>query len=340
MIIRLNKKWIVASVAALAVMVVFLVLLNFIPASSNFYMGTFIHTVNHEVLEAQYSPDDMVESDERFHRPSKQKALSLKYNFNEFEREGLEEFSKRKFEGGQDVIEAFYAILKHAANMEGFSGGCGTVGNAMNPYPFAYELLTEQSREKISLKQFIDSFRGVGHTTLLKIFPAYAPKGTPEDIKYFMVELEVISGFPEKNELPYAKTSTYFTYYYGIVTVRYTEGSGWKIDRIDLLPEDFLCAPYHSWFYLAEAVVEIVFGDLYKLIDKIDSVEQKGDEITIYASSGHEKYRFDFVRLTNGHDVLLHEFRLEDGQWREVSLLKAEDQTFKLSVLNPNLRGD
>lgn len=339
MIIRLKRNWVVACVAGLAVMAVLLALLNFVP-SSNLYMGTFVHAAKHDTQEVQFTPGKVEDSDERFHRPSKQKALPLKYSFSEFENQGLEEFSKRKFESGRDVIEAFYAALKNAANMEGYSGGCGTVGNATNPYPFAYELLTQQARQKTTLKQFTDSFKGVGHTTLLKILPAYVPEGTPEDTEYFMVEIEVISGFPAKNSLPYAKTSTYFTYYYGIVTVKGTKEGGFRIERIDLLPEDFLCAPYHSWFYLADALVGIVFGDLYKIVDKIDSIEQKGDEISIFASGKDGKYRFDFVRLTNGHDILLHEYRLEDGKWKEVSLLKPEDQIFKLSVLNPNLKGN
>ncbi|QOX63230.1 hypothetical protein FRZ06_07655 [Anoxybacterium hadale] len=52
---------------------------------------------------------------------------------------------------------------------------------------------------------------------------------------------------------------------------------------------------------------KIVYGDNLKLIDKIDRTEQNGNMISIYASGNGKSYRFDFVRLTNGYDILLHE---------------------------------
>ncbi len=250
----------------------------------------------------------------------------------------MEEFLKRAFQSGRDVVDAYFAAVKGASNLEGYTGGCGTVGDAGLPYPFAYALLTDRAKSEISFRRFMDSFRGVGHITLLKVMPAFKPEGTPEDIDYLAVEIEVIAGFP-KREGAFNKATTYFAYYYGIVTVKREEGRGWKIDRIDLIPEDFLCAPYHGWAYLAEGLVGIVFGERYGLIDKIDAVEQKGDMVTVYASKGDDRFRFVFVRLANGHDVLLHECFYRDGKWVEASFLKPEDQVFKLSILNPQIRG-
>jgi len=70
--------------------------------------------------------------------------------------------------------------------MAGFHGGCGTIGWSKIPYQYAYELLSRETRQKMSLEKFEESFSGIGHTTLLKLYPAYQPPNTPADIKYYM----------------------------------------------------------------------------------------------------------------------------------------------------------
>jgi len=271
---------------------------------------------------------------ERFQRPSKQPALKLKYDFKDFQENGKVPL----FSTAENAIHAYYAILKEAENMNGYHGGCGTIGMAKIPYPFAYELLALQTKQRISLEEFVKSFSGIGHMTLLKLYSAYQPAGTAENIRYFVAEIEVITGPPVTPANKNTLQASYFAYYYGLITTEEVPLKGWKIKCVDYVPEDFLCSPYHLWHWDARALVEIVYGEWYKLIDKIERVEKENSIISVYASGSTGVYRFDFLRLTNGEDILLHEYIIEKGKQRELNLLKEEDQIYKLSILNPNLR--
>lgn len=291
-----------------------------------------------EDIENVYNSGDTADFSERFQRPSKQPALKLKYSAKDFINHTEQPpYIKAVFESPDEVIQAYYAILRDAANMAGYYGGCGTVGWAMVPYPYAYELLSSETRKTISLEKFEESFKGIGHTTLLKLYPAYQPPGTPENEKHYMVELEVITGPLYKGEEDIHPQPSYFAYYYGIITVEKTPSEGWKIKSIKYLPEDFLCHPYHHWDYLAEALVGTVYKNWYGLVNEIESVEKKDSFVQVYAAGSGNRYRFDFARLANGDDVLLHENILENGQWKEVNLLKPEHQIYMLSVINPLL---
>ena len=59
--------------------------------------------------------------------------------------------------------------------------------------------------------------------------------------------------------------------------------------------------------------------------------------IIIYASGNGKSYRFDFVRLTNGYDILLHEYILDIGDWKETSLLGDKWKDMKLTIENSQL---
>ena len=289
-------------------------------------------------VEAVYNSEEMSDFSDRFQRPSKQPALQLKYSSKDFINHTEQPpYIQVVFESPDEVIQAYFSILRDAANMAGYYGGCGTIGWSTVPYPYAYELLSSETRKTISLEKFEESFKGIGHTTLLKLYPAYQPPGTPENMKYYMAEVEVITGPPyDEKENIYPQPS-YFAYYYGIITVEKTPSEGWKIKSVKYIPEDFLCHPYHHWDYLAEALVGIVYKNWYGLVDEIENVEKTDSLVQVYAVGKGDRYRFDFVRLANGDDVLLHENILENGQWREVNLLKPEDQIYKLSVINPLL---
>lgn len=279
--------------------------------------------------------DRQEEQSERFHRPSKDLPYPNPYFFSDFVKaDGNPPLISKKFDSSEDVILAYYGILRDASNMLGYSGGCGTIGSAGEPYPYAYELLTAEKQRQISQKQFIESFRGTGYTTLLKLIPAYAPPGSFPNSAFYMVEIEVITGVKAETEEEYRQGSR-FAYYYGIVTTEYSPDRGWKIGQIRYIPEDFLCAPWHSWFYQSEAVVQIVYGDNLKRIDQIDRTEQNGSIISIYASGNKGQYRFDFVRLTNGYDILLHEYVLTDGVWAETTLLTQPWEYLKLTAQPP-----
>jgi hypothetical protein len=270
--------------------------------------------------------------DERFTRPSKELPYPNPYSFKDFRKEDeTPPLVTEKFNDPEILILAYYGILQDASNMVGYSGGCGTIGMSRLPYPYAYELLIKQKQKEMSLDQFIDSFEGIGHITLLKVAPAYAPTGTPSNIKYYMVEIEVITGVKANTDEEYNQGSQ-FAYYYGLITVEKTPGEGWKIKDINYIPEDFLCAPMHGWFYFSDAVVQIVYGDNLKLIDEIVKTEQEGDMLHIYASGAGKNYRFDFIRLTNGYDIFLHENILKNGVWKETSLLTDKWEYLKLTI--------
>ncbi|MEL7655174.1 MAG: hypothetical protein AAGU75_04615 [Bacillota bacterium] len=301
-------------------------------SSKSIFAGGNLHTslyfTNETILVVSQQDENI---DERFQRPSKKPPYPNLYSFADFQQEnGDPPFVTKKFDKPEDLILAYYGILNYAANMLGYSGGCGTVGLAGEPYPYAYELLSKEKQKELTLKQFINSFEGIGYTTLLKAIPAYTPPGTPADIKCYMVEIEVITGDKMNSDEEYSRGSR-FAYYYGLITVEKTPEGDWKIKDIDYIPEDFLCAPMHHWFYLSDAVVQIVYGDNLKLVDKIDKIEQEGDMISIYASGKGKDYRFDFVRLTNGYDILLHENILEKGVWRETTLLTDKWEYLKLT---------
>jgi hypothetical protein len=275
---------------------------------------------------------------ERFQRPSGALPYPNPYSFADFRKPyETPPLVTKKFDDPEDLILAYYGILKEASNMLGYSGGCGTVGWSTLPYPYAYELLSEEKRDEIPLDLFVDSFSGIGHITLLKLLPAYSPAGTPDDTRYFMVEIEVITGAEVSSEADYGLGSR-FAYYYGLITTIKAPDGSWRIDDIGYIAEDFLCAPTHGWFYFSEAVVQIVYGENLKLIEQIDKTERDGDIVSVYASGNGKSYRFDFVRLTNGYDILLHEYLFYDGVWKETSLLTDDWKYLKLSIENDNLR--
>ena len=276
-------------------------------------------------------------SSERFQRPSKEPPYPNAYAFEDFRKDNEKPpMVAKKFEKTEDLILAYFGILREASNMVGYSGGCGTIGWSGLPYPYAYELLTKAKKKEMPFDQYADSFSGIGYTTLLKMLPAYAPPHTPKDTKYYMVEIEIITGAKANTDKEYYQGSQ-FAYYYGMIEVEKTPDEGWKIKDIYYIPEDFLCAPMHSWFYLSDAVVQIVYGDNLKLIDKIDRTEKKDDMISIYASGNGKRYRFDFIRLTNGYDILLHEYILDHEEWKETSLLGDKWNDMKLTINNSQL---
>lgn len=306
--------------------------------STAYVMGAVIHPnkIAAETCEGTLMVSDTTGAEaERFHRPSGQPALNTKYSFpdiqNAYETVPI-------FKNPEDLIKAYYGLLREASNMNGYHSGCGTIGFHQEPYPYAWKLLTGDYRKDLPLQNFIESFKGTGHTTLLKLMPAWAPPDTPENIQYYMVEIEVITGPRVTNETKNTDQPSYFAYYYGLVTVEKTGKDGWKIKKIDYIPEDFLCAPYHSWYWDASAVVEIIYGNWYGLIEKIDSIDKHDALFMVYAAGNGQLYRFDFVRLTNGEDVLLRENIKFAGVWKETNLLRESDQIYKLSVQNPRLR--
>lgn len=321
---------------------IFILWMKFTDKKNQPVMGGYIHSGNYlkkEFSQPVSTHNEKKQPTERFLRPSRQALLKLKYSFKNF-KNILKNMSDNLtvFSTPEDVIHAYYAILKDASNMEGYTGGCGTIGYSRTPYPCAYQLLSKDMQQRMSLDEFIKSFAGTAHTTLLKLLPAYAPSDTPENIKYYMVEIEVITSPPYKEKDGDKPQPSYFAYYYGLITLENSPSDGWKIKDMDYIPEDFLCAPYHLWYWDAAMVVKTIFGNWCKLVDEIDKIDVKGSQVQIIARGERNRYRFDAVRLTNGVDIFMHEYVEEDGQWKEVDYIVEKHKYLKFSVLSFDVR--
>jgi hypothetical protein len=216
--------------------------------------------------------------------------------------------------------------------MYGYSCGCGSIGNAKEPYEYAYQLFTPEYKKNHSFDEFINSYSGTGHTTFLNLHDAYTPLDTPKNIKYYVFEYEIISGTKQSDSNKDSKTYCNFNYMYGIITTEYYNERGWKIKSIDTLQEDFLCAPYHKWSYLSNLVIQYVYIEGLGIIDQVTNKYISGNHIHIYATGNNQDYRIDFVRLTNGYDLLLHEYKWMNNHWVETDLLTPVWKTLKFSI--------
>lgn len=338
---KLNNK--IIGLLVLILIIVVITILDKIEFNKNgIVIGAFIHVQknsNYKSSIAQYDSYKYYELDEQFQRPSKLPSVKLKYDFRPKDKVPpyIAEGFPVIYQLPEDVIHGYYAILKNAANMKGYYGGCGTI-LWMDAYPYAYRLLSESIRNTITLEEFKDSFKGTGAMNLLHLEPAYEPPDTPNNIKYYFVEVEVLKGYPYKKEDKlFESQPNYFEYYYGIVTAEYNKEDGWKIKSVDYLSEIYLCHPLHGWDYDYDAIIDIIYNDWYGMDLKIDNTEMENNYIQVYASNQNNEYKFDFIRLTNGDDVLLHEYIKEDNQWKEVSILKPDDEKyFKISILKFN----
>lgn len=334
--IRNLKKLVAAGILIISILVAAFIFKSIYFDESHIAIGAFIHAEKESVSESarvESDKDETYEWEERFQRPSKLPALKLKYNFVPKDEDKVPPYIADGFPGAyrspEDVIHAYYAILKNAANMNGYSGGCGTILWMNIPYPYAYTLFSDELKEKLTLGEFKDSFKGIGRMNLLHLEPAYEAAGTLDNIKHYFTEVEVLKGHKEKGEdETVLNQPNYFEYYYGIITTEYTEKKGWKIKSVDYLPEIYLCHPLHGWDYYYDWMIEIIYNDWYGMNLKIDYTEVENNYIKVYASNGNEKYRFDFIRLTNGDDVLLHEYVKENNEWKETAILKPDDEKY------------
>ncbi len=199
----------------------------------------------------------------------------------------------------------YFSVLQQAANMtEEKSGGSGTVGYALEPYPIAYSFLSEHNKTSMPYDEFLKSFEGIGHINLIKILPVITE---PSDTDRYFIELEILEGSP--------MGVTTFNYYTGELDVKKVNGL-YYIDSLTLSPEDFLFAAYHGWAHNAEYFVETVYGNWCGLIMKQYSPKQDDykKDITVDGVDG-KKYMFEFAKLTNGTDLLVNSLVKEKGTW-------------------------
>lgn len=215
----------------------------------------------------------------------------------------------------KDTILNYYSVLREAAHsVENIRTGCGTIGMAMNPYPIAYQYLSSEYQRRLSYEEYLKWFENKLHLNLIKVseVPSLSSDRYPEAEKYF-VEFEVIEGTVEEKGV--------FAYYSGFLYLQ-EEEEGYKIIDMEFTPENYLCAPYHSWHYDGRAVVEIEYGDWCNMIAGEVRIEQNGYEKKVYFTDHENRdYYVLFYQLTNGTDLKIADFKKnQSGAWEQVEI--------------------
>jgi len=292
--------------------------------SKNYIFGGFVNTISDDTDNKHLDAtglsrqavaiinESMSNLNETFFRPSKLKALNN--NFMDFK-----SFSKT-FSNGTippSLLDSpltsainYFSVLQQAANLTtDKTGGCGTIGYAQEPYPIAYNFLSESNKKSIPYEEYLMSFEGIGHINLIKIIPII----TKETDKYnFFIELEILEG-----------TSigvTTFNYYTGELNL-IKANELYYIDALSLTPEDFFCAAYHGWAHNAESYVETVYGNWCGLIMKQYSPQQDDYKKNIIVDSvDNKKYMFKFAKLSNGTDLLINTLIESNDSWIPIEI--------------------
>lgn len=264
---------------------------------------------------------------EKYFRPSNLSILN--------DREYKLIFNDQLLKTPEDTILNYFSLLREAANLkEGKNAGCGTLGHAAEPYPVAYQFLTHSYQKKLNYEQYLKSFENILHINLIKLHRVPTAKNHYNDLRYF-VEIETIEGSE--------KDATYFAYYYGYVYIS-KEDNQFKISDIQFSGENYLCAPYHGWDYIAEAVVDIKYGEWCSLVKKRYPTRQNGYVKKIYFKGTDEKdYLIVFFQLTNGTDVEIAQYkRTSNGVWRLIRInpekcldKDRQNNIIKLGVIAP-----
>jgi hypothetical protein len=120
----------------------------------------------------------------------------------------------------------------------------------------------------------------------------------------FYIELELIS--PPGS----------FDYGFGIIDI-IKEAGKYKIDNIETALEDYFCAPYHYWQHNAEMKVDIIYGNWNKLLAlRYPTVQSEYKKYIYIKGTDGNYYLFVFIKLTNGTDVEIGQYKQSDsGQW-------------------------
>lgn len=205
-----------------------------------------------------------------------------------------------------NTIINYYSILREATNLtEG--AGCGTVGMMKLPYPIAYNFLSAGYQKKLSYEEYLKSFKAISHINLIKVV-----KNNMENVqnkKQYYIELETIS--PPGS----------FEYSFGILDIIKEDGQ-YKINNIETALEDYFCAPYHFWQHNAEMKVDIVYGNWSKLLaSRYPTIQSEYKKYIYIKGTDGNNYLFVFIKLTNGTDVEIGQYKQSDsGQWLPVNL--------------------
>ncbi len=323
-------------VLCIAALAIFCVVMVFYPGSNEEYFlgGSLNQKIQQNIISAENNSSNQKpspvtfydnemgsnnEEDSRFFRPSTGKQVANPYSYRKLK--GNHEFPV--FDTPKDVLYAYFGVLREASLSEVETEGGGMIGDAQAPYPLAYELFDSQRQLSMNLWDFKNSFLGVHHINLLRVEEAYTPKQLGQFVKTYFFEIETIEGCKEDN-CPFYEDQGVFAYYYGIASIMKEGNIGYRIVDLVFVPENWLCAPYHGWRYDAKHIVQIVFENNVHLISKITAYEEEDGLIRITGSGKQGTYRFEFVRLTNGFDVLIRQFHWKNDEWQEDNYLPDE----------------
>lgn len=252
---------------------------------------------------------------ERFFRPSNMTILNTKRNIlsiNDYDKSSSNiKINKELLKNPKDTIINYFSILRESANpLYNNQTGCGTLGDARDPYTLAYNFLSKSYKEKVPYKEYFMSFENQLHINLIKLNEVPPDKNRPNDIKYF-VELEVIEGTD--------KPKGVFAYYYGYIYLE-KEDDVYKIKDMMYAPENYLCAPYHGWSWDAKSLVEIEYGGWCSLVDGEVIVKDDGYERKVYFKDKDKNEHYVlFYQLTNGVDIKIADYKKnKDGKWEHI----------------------
>ncbi len=259
---------------------------------------------------------DIFKRNEQYFRPSKLPALNIRnFNYNFFDKYWDKDYNQivlpdYLFISPKDTIINYFSVLREASNIS--KGGCGTIGEAMGPYPISYNFFTSEFKNNVDYKTYLNSFKDIGHINLIKV-NNLTNKNTPKGIYRYFFEVETIE--------PSTNGNTSFAYYYGFIYLK-NENGKYKISDIDVRGEDFLCAAYHGWAHNAELYVDSTYGGWCNLVKKRHPTQQIGYIKNIYVTGndGHE-YKFQFFQLTNGTDIEVNQFvKGKNNQWIPIEI--------------------
>jgi hypothetical protein len=249
----------------------------------------------------------------KYFRPSCFPALNLRFVSSDFFSPHYEKtFDQIKLPSEltrtpEDTLINYFSILREAENIGGRS--CGSVGYARIPFPLAYNFLSDEYQKRLSYDEYLNSFAGIGHTSLIKLNRVPDVKG---EIKFFY-EIETIESFNTRAE--------YFGYSYGFIYLVHTQ-EGYRISDLQQVKEDFLCVPYHGWSHDGEAIIDVKYGNWCKLVQKRYPTVKNGYVKNIYFhGTDSADYYFIFFTLTNGTDVEIAQYRkVNNEQWKQVNM--------------------
>lgn len=255
---------------------------------------------------------------EKYFRPSKLPILNNKNTYRDLRylnEKAADEISLplNLLQTPEDTIVNYYSILREAANPQKEKwAGCGTIGYATNPYPISYKFLASHYADTLNYKNYVKSFENILHINLIKLKEIAPDKDHPNSTRHF-IELETIEGTE--------KGIGVFTYYFGYLYTE-KENRSYKISDIQLYNENYLCAPYHGWEYIAEAAVDIKYGEWCSLLKKRLPTQKEGYIKNIkFRGTNGEDYKIEFVELTNGTDIEIAQYKKDkNGDYVQIFL--------------------